>query len=245
MQEYRKNSHRTISPFRFLTELFLLLFHLMEISINGRVVPSAEERQRMFNQLITPNINKIRRYVAHMTFPGEDADDNLQEVLIALFRNVHLYDPSRATLAAWSCVVTRSVLSRLRLPRRMGRCVPTESLDVLMDEALDCECPTPRGMEVLTALSQAPQALPPAPPLTVSREVYPETYDALMRLTAVQRRVLLLVAEGWTPTEVAAELRMSPAAVRQQLHRARSAMQSACAAHENLHTPRGSYVTLG
>lgn len=197
----------------------------MTISINGQAVPSAEERQRLFDQLITPNIAKIRRYVDHLAFPSESPDDILQEVLVALFRNVHLYDPQRASLAAWSCVVVRSVLSRLRLPQRSGRVVHTESLDALIDDALTADHPTPRARQAMEALAVPARGLPPAPPLTITREMYPATYDALMLLPAVQRRILLLAAEGWTSSEMAAELRMSPAAVRQQLCRAREAMK--------------------
>lgn len=196
----------------------------MNVSITGRAVPSAAERQRLFDQYIAPNLAKIRRYVTYMTFPGEDADDNLQEVLVSLFRYIHLYNPSRASLAAWTCTVTRSVLYHLRLPRIKGRVLPTVSLDALLES--DAAAAAASGVSVDAEVGVSCDV----PPLSVTREMYPDTYEALQGLTALQRRALLLVSEGWSTAEVAAELRLpTTAAVRQMLTRARAKMRAALA----------------
>lgn len=67
-------------------------------------------------------------------------------------------------------------------------------------------------------------ARPVAPSLTIDRDDYPNTYDALMVLPALQRRALLLNVEGWSCGEIADELRLTKENVRKLLSRARASL---------------------
>lgn len=80
--------------------------------------------------------------------------------------------------------------------------------------------------------------VPGLPPLVVSAPDYPTTYKGLASLTALQRRALLLTAEGWTIDDLTHELRLSSGAVRTLLCRARAKMR------QHIATPRQNMATL-
>lgn len=234
----------------------------MTISITGRAVPSVEERNRLFHTYVEPRIDSVRRLVASLTYAGEDADDNFQDVLLALLGAIAFYDPAKAAFSCWLNRVVRNAVADIH--RRGQRSVPTTSLDALLDGADEADATAdsdggsaaivPPALvvepvaltlpdEAFPALaaasaarpSAAPadralfvepqvQGRPTAPPLTIDRADYPNTYDALMALPALQRRALLLNIEGWSIGEVAEELRLTPQNVRQMLCRARASL---------------------
>lgn len=209
----------------------------MTVSIRtGRVVTTAE-RDALFSLYITPRLAAIRRVVDYHTLPSEDADDNYQDALLALLQGIHTYDPERS-LATWITTVVRNTLALARRNRMLREPVTTISLDALIEASHAAEAAASEaedGAEEdhaagVTTPSAAPAiaaptiAAPTAPPLTVDPDDYPTTYVALSRLSPLQRRALLLTAEGWTTADLAAELRITEGAARTLLCRARSAM---------------------
>lgn len=176
----------------------------MTFQINDRPAPSTEERNALFHLIVEPHMGLVRRLVRHHTFAGEDADDNLQDVLLHLLHAVGYYDPDYGvSVPTWiSRVVVHKMTDLHRRQRSDATFVPADS-----DEAVRLAAP--------------PTA---AVPLTVDPDDYPRTYPALCRLTALQRRALLLTAEGWSIADLAAELRITPVAARALLCRARRAM---------------------
>lgn len=206
----------------------------MTIPITGRSVPSAEERNRRFMFYVAPRMSSVRRLVAGLTFEGEDVDDNFQDVLCVVLGSIRLYNPAVAGFTRWLDRVVRNAM--IDIHRRNQRSVPTHSLDSLLDaddDGEDAAVPT-----VPAALVQAPARLvladadfpalaaarPLAPSLTIDRDDYPNTYDALMVLPALQRRALLLNVEGWSCGEIADELRLTKENVRKLLSRARASL---------------------
>lgn len=212
----------------------------MTIPITGRSVPSAEERNRLFMFYVAPRMSSVRRLVAGLTFEGEDVDDNFQDVLRVVLGSIHLYNPAVAGFTRWLDRVVRNAM--IDIHRRNQRSVPTHSLDSLLDADDDGE--DAAAAAVPAALVQAPARLvladadfpalaaarPVAPSLTIDRDDYPNTYDALMVLPALQRRALLLNVEGWSCGEIADELRLTKENVRKLLSRARASLAARLAA---------------
>lgn len=194
----------------------------MTVSITGRRAASPEERNRLFMQYVAPRLDSVRRFVNSLTLPGEDADDNFQEVLIVLLGAVEHYDPARAGFSCWLDRVVRNAV--VSLHRRHNRHGVTTSTDELydVDEAAAVGGGDGDGETAVSAKSRLPM-----PPLTVDVEDYPTTHHALMALPALQRRVLLLSVEGWKSTDIAEEFGLQPATVRKMLSRAKAAVGAA------------------
>lgn len=198
----------------------------MTLDITTGLAPlSAEERNGLYDKVVAPHYNAIRRMVKGQTFAGEDGEDILQDVLITLLLHV-------ATIAAlppaqqlpW---ILRTVRNRLNDAHRharlvndtmrydndarsydddgSGHCAPQFSAGNLATDSGHCSTPA----------------------LTIDRDDYPTTYDALMRLSPLQRRALLLASEGWSPADIMAELRLPATTVYAMLSRARNAVAAA------------------
>ena len=188
----------------------------------------AAKRHALFSQLVEPRIPAIRRLVAGLTLPGEDIDDNLQEVLITLFQFIGRYDPAQPFTPWLDTVVRRRMKS---VHRHQTACGAGDIDFTDDDEALDAR-PAEKSPDLPFAFDDDWRPDRPVPPLSIARADYPRTYDALMSLTALQRRALLLLSEGWTAPDIAREFRLSPANVRQIIHRARTAMVAALGSEE-------------
>lgn len=218
----------------------------MTVSIRtGRVVTTAE-RDALFSLYITPRLAAIRRVVDYYTLPSEDADDNFQDALIALLQGIHTYDPERS-LDTWIMTVVRNTLALARRNRMLREPEPTVSLDALIEASHAAEAEASeaedgdsgpeaplgewdgRAPDAPTIAAPA-IAAPAAPPLTADPDDYPTTYAALARLSPLQRRALLLTAEGWGIDDLAQEFRIAAGAARALLCRARSAMREHLAA---------------
>jgi RNA polymerase sigma-70 factor (ECF subfamily) len=59
---------------------------------------------------------EVYRFALHMTGSTATAEDVAQEVFLAVMRDAHRYDASRATVVAWLCGITRNQVRR-RLER--------------------------------------------------------------------------------------------------------------------------------
>lgn len=190
----------------------------------GRQSLSAEERNGLYDKVVTPHYDTIAQAVRRQTFPGEDADDNLQEVLIHLLQNA-------CTIAAlppaqqlpW---MLRAIHNKLTSIHRHERHLASIYCDDNDDDARSYDDDT-RGYDNDARCYDDISGHCSTPSLIIDREDYPRTYDTLMALPALQRRAILLEAEGWTPTDIMAELRLPATTVYPLLSRARKAVAHA------------------
>lgn len=221
----------------------------MTIQIDGRTAPSISERNRLFDFYVVPRLDVLQRMVRYFTLSGEDYDDNYQEVLLHLLLHIGNYDPSRATFHSWMNLVVRNFMATLHRNRRHSNRAFAEAptpqasganaTDDAADDStspalfgtLDMACnvadDTPAWREIDERCHPSSVTGLPLPPLTVASADYPTTYAALMRLPALQRRALLLAAEGWSVGEIAAEFSISYASASGILNRARATMRAA------------------
>lgn len=199
----------------------------MIYTITGRPMPSAEERNRLFYKYVWPWRDYVRNLVAQRSRHPSEVDDNVQDVLASLLDGIACYDPAQGEVRPWLARVVCNRMANItdRQQRRAPYWADHPSLylpDTLADDADGAltlsDDAVPQGM-----------ATPPAPRtlLPEAEDYSPATYRALQSLSVLHRRALLLTAEGWTPSDLAAELRMTPAAARTMLCRARAAMVSA------------------
>lgn len=188
----------------------------MTISISSGSVSPAE-RNALFAQYVTPRLTAIRRQVEIMSGSGEDPDDNLQEVLIHLLEHIHLYDPERAAITTWLSRVVAHKMTHIHAYHNVRNPFWADS-PVFADETADFR----DGDDTPAATPPALIVSPEYPSLIPLADDYPTCYPALMSLSALQRRILLLTAEGWSVREIADELRLTPAVVSGFLYRART-----------------------
>jgi RNA polymerase sigma-70 factor (ECF subfamily) len=96
----------------------------------------------------------VTRFVRRRAAESEDARDVYQEVLLALHRARHTYDPSRP-LEPWLFAIARRVTADHRR-RRLARDAHEMLVDALPDTAVECEGPAKTRLEqALRALSAA------------------------------------------------------------------------------------------
>lgn len=75
-----------------------------EAKIKTIIIP--ENNTLLFNKLITPEQEYIKRLVSQYTYCKSDIDDNYSEVLENFFKYIHTYDTSRS-LHTWIHIVIR------------------------------------------------------------------------------------------------------------------------------------------
>lgn len=202
------------------------------VALNGREAAPAEVRRRMFDVYVVPHLPLVRRIVTSMTVRGETVDDNLQDVLVHLFQHIDRFDASAGRWALWLETVVRNKMQSIHRHTMVEDPYWADDDALLSD--VSGEGDEDRSRVVPHCLVVEPRygdgadcevgerTRLPAPPLTLCREDYPSSYDALMALPPLQRRVLLFAAEGWSPADIAEELRMTPGAVSSALWRGRS-----------------------
>lgn len=77
----------------------------------------------------------VLAYGRRMLPSPEDAEDLVQQVFVAAWRQRHRYDPARASLLSWLLGIARhKAIDRLRLLERQRRVVPEDRRDTV-DEA--------------------------------------------------------------------------------------------------------------
>ena len=163
------------------------LAELMRAAIGGNA-----SAYRSLLQTLTPVLRGVaRRNCARIGLDGSEAEDVVQEVLIAMHLKRHTWDPDRP-IGPWIMTITRNKLIDARRKRGRSTHVPTEE----MNEVLSIE-----GSEDSVAR------------FDINR--------MLERLGERQRDLLRsLSIEGRSVQETAQRLNMSEGAVRVALHRA-------------------------
>lgn len=73
---------------------------------------SIEERTRLFEQLIQPNINLVYKLSIRFSNNRQDIDENYNECLTNLFRYVHTYNPEKS-LANWIFICCKRLIHDL------------------------------------------------------------------------------------------------------------------------------------
>lgn len=155
-------------------------------------------RNRLFRHYVEPRIDMVRCHVERLMQPGDDADEYLQEMLVYLLEVLGSFDASKSSIDTWLCLVVRHRMATLHDRRHRERVAQAAYLEVV-----------------------GPDVYRMAPPLSLDVEDYPRTFSTLMALSPLQRRILLMTAEGWTVPDIADELQTTDSAVSAALYRAR------------------------
>jgi RNA polymerase sigma-70 factor (ECF subfamily) len=162
---------------------------------------SAGERAAL-EQVLATLAPSIHRFARRMCRNEHDADDVLQDTMVAVAR--HLADwKQRGSMSSWVFAITRSVCARHRRRHAAG----------------------PRDRAADALMGQADAGADPAARLEAS-ELGRVVAAGLDALPEVQREVIALRdVEGLSAAETAAALGISVDAVKSRLHRAREALR--------------------
>ncbi len=177
-----------------------------------------------FRELTDPYQRELRVHIYRIVGSLQDAEDLLQETLLAAWRGLGQFE-ARASVRAWLYrIATNRSLDALRASRRrpdQGRTPPLPE-PTGFDEPVWLE-PYP---DVL--LDRIPDAAPGPEARYETREAIALAFVVgLQHLPAQQRAVLVLRdVLGYRAAEVAEMLETSPAAVNSLLRRAREAFES-------------------
>jgi len=148
---------------------------------------------------------RIRRFAVRMCKNEADADDVLQDSLLAISKNLQAFE-GRASLPTWAFTLARTACTRKRRGKKNAS--PTATLeDVLLT--------TPAPEDTSNPEHHAAQS-----------ETAAIVSAALNQLADEHREVLLLRdGEGFTASEAAVILGLKTEAVKSRLHRARAALR--------------------
>lgn len=159
----------------------------------------AREHDAAFAVFYRDFMPPLMRFLCWQGAPLADAAEVAQETMTQLYRR-------------WTAVHTPKAWVRRVASRRWGRRIAEGHQEQLVDEvALDAVAGTSR---LLTADAVA---------------AFEQHHDALRlldRLPTRQRQILAWTYEGYTPTQIAEELHLTPEAVRANLLKARRAAAS-------------------
>lgn len=89
-----------------------------------------EKRQTLFSKYVEPYLNMIYKLVMNYSYRKQNVEENYTEVLVALFRGIHTYDPSRS-IHTWLHIVTKRYVYVLERKRRLH---DNKSYDVDIEE---------------------------------------------------------------------------------------------------------------
>ncbi|MEQ9501998.1 MAG: sigma-70 family RNA polymerase sigma factor [Deltaproteobacteria bacterium] len=150
-------------------------------------------------QLLERYQGRVHRFGLKMCGHPEDAEDVLQETLLAATRSIGTFKGD-ASLSTWLYTIARSFCIK---KRRKSKFAPTH--EASLDEAVEAVDPA-RGPDALAADAEVSRAIE----------------AAIGTLDPAQREVFLLRdVEGLSAREVADVVGISVAAVKSRLHRAR------------------------
>jgi RNA polymerase sigma-70 factor (ECF subfamily) len=174
--------------------------------------PAAPDRARLsqaaagdteaFAEIYRQYQHVVYRFGYVMTGSEAAAEDIVQETFVALFRDLHRYDPDRASFTTYLYGIVRN-LSRERI-RRDRRFLP---------------------LEVLTGARRSSSAADPATALE-GAQLAEQIRQALHNLPARYRELIVLCdLHGMSYAEAAVVAAISTSAVRSRLHRGRQLLR--------------------
>jgi RNA polymerase sigma-70 factor, ECF subfamily len=182
-------------------------------SDDGQLVEAARAGDAAaLNAIITRHQSRVFRFALKMCRRNEDAEDVLQETLLAAARSLKDYR-GEASLATWLYTIARSFCIK---KRRQSKFAPAHVVSLDSDEAKP-------ALKIPDSASPPDQALE-------EREIATELGRAVDALEPAYRDVLVLRdIEGLPAAEVAEVMGLTVEAVKSRLHRARSRVRAALA----------------
>jgi RNA polymerase sigma-70 factor (TIGR02960 family) len=178
-----------------------------------------------FDRLVAPHRRRLHAHCYRMLGSPFDADDALQETLLAAWRALAGFE-SRSTLATWLYRIATHVCLRLvaQRPRRITS--PDHGAPLLATAELGDAVAGPAWLEPLPDAEWMPAHEDPAATLQRREHVALAFVAALQHLPGTQRAVLLLreVLE-YSAAEAAEMLGTSVASVNSALQRAQKTVQ--------------------
>jgi RNA polymerase sigma-70 factor (TIGR02960 family) len=178
-----------------------------------------------FAELVAPHRRELHVHCYRMLGSFDDADDALQETLLAAWRGLAAFQ-ARASVRTWLYrVATNTCLNSLR----------SESRRPQMAMTLPASAPAPSGEEKVTWLQPYPDLLldglpddDPGPEARVERsEAVSLAFITTLQLLTPRARAVLVLRDvlGFTAHEVASTLGSTEQAVATALSRARAALR--------------------
>jgi RNA polymerase sigma-70 factor (TIGR02960 family) len=178
-----------------------------------------------FAALVAPYRRELHVHCYRMLGSFDDADDALQETLLAVWRGLASFQ-SRASLRTWLYkVATNTCLNLIRTASRRPQ----------MTEPLPAQAPEPTGSSEVTWLQPYPDLLldelpdpDAAPHARIERaEVVSLAFLTALQLLSPRARAVLVLRDvlGFSAAEVAETLDSTPEAVAMTLSRARAALR--------------------
>jgi RNA polymerase sigma-70 factor (TIGR02960 family) len=194
--------------------------------------------ERVFRELTDPYRRELQFHCYRMLGSVQDAEDMLQETLLAAWRGLEQFE-GRASLRAWLYrIATNRCLNALR---DSGRRRPPQSLDPPFDP------PEPSRLVEPTWLEPCPDALlegvvdaAPGPEARYERiEAIELAFIAALQELPPRQRAALLLRDvlGFHTAEVAALLDSTEASVKGALQRARTTLNQRDPAHKREKAP--------
>ncbi|MEJ3744728.1 RNA polymerase sigma factor [Actinomycetes bacterium KLBMP 9797] len=175
------------------------------VSADAAVIQASWGDGERFAALYDAYAAQLYRYAYRRVGP-DHAEDVVAETFLAAFRRRQSYDITRADARPWLFgILTRQIADRRRAERARYRALARAGADEAVDGLAD---------QVAADVS--------------ARAARRRLADALRRLPAADRDVLLLVAwGGLTHDEIATTLDIKVGTVRSRLHRARQRVRAA------------------
>ena len=179
-----------------------------------------------FAELTGPHRRELHVHCYRMLGSFEDADDAVQETLLAAWRGLAGFQ-ARASVRTWLYrVATNTCLNQLRTASRRPR----------LADPLPASAPAPTGAEAVTWLQPYPGALldalpdeAPGPDARVEQhEAVSLAFITALQLLTPRARAVLILRDvlGFTAREVAATLGSTEEAVAMTLSRARTSLRA-------------------
>jgi RNA polymerase sigma-70 factor (ECF subfamily) len=169
-----------------------------------------------FGDLVRPHLPLFFHSILRVLGDPTDAEDALQEALLGIHRDLPTFE-GRSRFTSWAyriCVNAALMLRRSRARRR----------EETMEARLPSYDDSGHRMDVEATLDWSVEA--EAHLMTERQELRSHMLAALNELPDTHRIVFVLKdLEDWDTDQIARALDLAPAAVRQRLHRARTAIQ--------------------
>ncbi len=147
---------------------------------------SIEERTRLFEKLILPNINLVYKLSIRFSQNQQNIDENYNECLINLFRYVHTYN-SQKSLANWIFICCKRLI--YDIDRKRGQFKTTDDLNIEAIPSHYAEDPTNASYNCVG--------------LDNYRKFYnDDILRAIDRLSPIYREALLLQQAGYKLEEI-------------------------------------------